>query len=70
MKCYKISVFGMFFDYYFTTFDDISKKEIKEWFKKNYTAWRLMTIKQIDESDVDPLWAIHLYKDNDEIKCV
>ena len=70
MKCYRISVCGMFFDYYFTTPDDISKKELKQWFKETYNPRGLVTVKQVDVLDIDILWTLRLYKDNDEIKCV
>jgi hypothetical protein len=70
MACYRISVLGMLFDYYFITCGDITKKEMKKWFRDNYTSWRIMTVKEVDVLDVDLLWAFHLQKENGEIKCI
>lgn len=70
MQCYRISTLGSFYDYEFVTYDNITAKELKKWFKKNYAHWRFVKVKQIDISEIDPIWAIELEKCDDIIKFV
>ena len=72
MKCYRISTLCALFNFDFVTYDDITAKELKKWYKKNYAPWpwNLIKVKQIDTSEIDPIWAIELEKNDGVIKFV
>jgi hypothetical protein len=61
MKCYRVSVLGAFYDYEFVTYDDITAKELKKWFKTAYdTPCGIIRVTEVNLSDIDPLWAMQL----------
>ena len=72
MRCYRISVLGALFSHDFVTYDDITAKELKKWYKKNYAPWpwSFIKVKQLSVSEVDPIWAIGLEKHDGIIKFV
>lgn len=70
MKCYRVSVLGAFYCYEFVTYDDITAKELKKWYRKNYASWSLIKVKQLSISEVDPIWAIGLEKHDGIIRFV
>lgn len=66
MKYYR--VIGTFYNHDFITSDGINKKEFKKWFRKNYSTRLFIKVKEIDVSELDPIWAMHLKKENGQIK--
>lgn len=70
MRCYRVSVLGMSFVFDYITYGNITKEEVKQWFKDNYSFKRFVRVKEIESSEVDRMWAIYLEKTDGVIKCI
>ena len=71
MKYYKIISRRIPFcmEYQFATNDSITKRELKRWFKKEYTPSFFVKVKEVTRDDIDIFWEIYLIKENGKIKC-
>ena len=66
MKYYR--VIGTFYNHDFITNNDVNKKDLKKWLRKHYSLRFFIKVKEIDVSELDPIWAIRLKKENGQIK--
>ena len=71
MKCYRIYAFGKYLSCDCMVYDDITKQEVKKWVDDTYCRCGLFTrVQKIDRSDVDPIWSVHLCKEDGQIKYI
>lgn len=70
MRCYRVYVLGIYFIFDYITYGNITKEEVKQWFKDHYSLKRFVRVKEIERSEVDRTWALYLEKKDGTIKCI
>lgn len=70
MKYYKFTNHSLILpiDYEFITDDSVTKEEISAWFKKTYKPSFFKHVEEVDESEIDIIWAIKLTKEKGQLK--
>ena len=71
MKYYHVDMFVKYLSFDCMVYDDITKQEVKKWVNDTYCRCGLFArVQEIERSDVDPIWIIHLCKEDGQIKCI
>lgn len=70
MKYYKITSrrIPLSLEYQFAAEDNITKSELKKWFKQAYRPCYFVRVKEVDRLDVDILWTMYLQTEDSVIK--